>query len=95
MSAVTMPHLSREEAASQPWHLTAVQPWLTVELRSQAVLQYVLNLSGCFLQWVVQDVIHTDSSSCASRRGLESVEVVSLTNKIKNKTSSGNVDHET
>jgi len=98
ISTVTMPQFSREQAASQPWHLTAVQPWLTVELRSKGVLQYVLNLSGSSLQLVVQDVIHTDSTSCASRRGLAS-EVIQQRQlqelKTLNLKDSGDVDHET
>jgi hypothetical protein len=46
ISAVSWQHLSRKLAASQPWHLTAVQPWLTVELRLQYVFHYVLDLSA-------------------------------------------------
>ena len=42
ISAVSWQHLSRDHAASQPWHLTATQPWLTAELRSYLVFYLVL-----------------------------------------------------
>ena len=62
ISAVTWQHLSRDLTATHPWHLTAVQPWLTVELRLQYVFQTVLNLSvrfcSSFLQFVEQHVLH-------------------------------------